>query len=109
MFEKEADENLKERLIDEAQAGWNKLELHKRFWGSEFSYYDGYIDCGIEKEKRIKELEQKNNRLKEWVKGTVMMYEPFIKAKELLRDIYNIDCEGWNIRCRIAELLKEIE
>ena len=58
-------EELRNRLIDEAQAGWNKLNMYKRFLGREFSYYDGYIDCGVEKEKCIMELKEENAELKE--------------------------------------------
>ena len=46
-------EELKDKLISEAQDGWNKLNITKRVCGSEFSYYDGYIDCGFIKEEQI--------------------------------------------------------
>ena len=58
-------EELRSQLINEAQAGWNKLVPCKRLCGSVFSYYDGYIDCGIEKEKRIEKLKKENAELKE--------------------------------------------
>ena len=48
-----ADKELKDKLISEAQNNWNKLDMPKRLCGSEFSYYDGYVDCGIIKEKQI--------------------------------------------------------
>ena len=57
-------EELKDKLISEAQAGWNKLNIIKRVSGSEFSYYDGYIDCGIIKEKQISELEAQIEKMK---------------------------------------------
>ena len=53
------DEELKGKLINEAQTNWAKLDIYKRVCGSEFSYYDGFIDCGLLKEKRIAELEEK--------------------------------------------------
>ena len=56
---------LKSKLLNEAQAGWSKLDMYKRVCGSEFSYYDGYIDCGIEKENHIAKLETENAKLKE--------------------------------------------
>ena len=53
------DEELKGKLIKEAQTNWAKIDIYKRVCGSEFSYYDGFIDCGLLKEKRIADLEQK--------------------------------------------------
>lgn len=71
------EEELKDKLISEAQSCWNKLNITKRVSGSEFSYYDGYIDCGFIKEKQIqivaeqiRSLQKQNGELAEELKLT---------------------------------------
>lgn len=70
-------EELKNKLISEAQDNWVKLDIHKRVCGSEFSYYDGYIDCGTIKEKQIqidaeqiRALQKQNGELTDELKLT---------------------------------------
>ena len=102
------DEELKGKLINEAQTNWAKLDIYKRVCGSEFSYYDGFIDCGLLKEKRIAELEKENAELKEQcsildkslvtsTKNNIErqkiideIKEQFTRAKEIIEELYNI-------------------
>lgn len=69
------EEELKNKLISEAQASWNKLNITKRVCGSEFSYYDGYIACGTIKEmqiqidaEQIRTLQKQNGELTDELK-----------------------------------------
>lgn len=103
-----------EKLEKENAELQNQYKTEKEKWYSEYTaMYDDF-------QKQIEELEKENVKLKEQHRVNLIQMQAtlnrksiqntkLIKAKELLRDIYDIDCEGWNIRCRIDEFLKEVE
>lgn len=127
MFEKEAEFYAREKYSpktdsfvvavaddafkDGANFGYNKAKEDADKMKGQFLEL-----CNL-KNMRIKELEKEKTELKERHKNVCEnltdthrnIREQLTKAKELLRDIYDIDCEGWDIRCRIDEFLKEVE
>lgn len=128
-------EELKNKLISEAQASWNKLNVTKRVCGSEFSYYDGYIACGFIREEQIRALQKQNGELTDELKalqdsvkdygagcyenglrkGKRKFSEQLTKAKEIISDLlsscfgYNSKTVNYEVRAKAEQFLNEVE